>query len=1009
MGIPVVLASGVGNELGACVTSASRSRPSSLPRLRLPPSPRSTRWKMADCGALLDEELSSFVFSYLSEGQASGEEALCLDFPEIDLSPLDAGDFDSTSCFNELQWCSDHSENESSHYSADDPELFQITDSENEALLAALTQTLDDIQDDDVSLSAFQITGDGDLSTPPVSSPKPPPAPEADDELSLLKKLLLSPANVAQSFEAHKDVSTWHQGGPKSRSQHACIKVENHKERKSGFSLGQNRSCSELHKHLISAKQSHRPKASAPAGDSPDSTPQCESANAEDSDFEEGAQSSVETNSSSPLSSHRLPTSPQFTCDKEMKVVVDLIRYMHTYCLPQRKLLIQDSDMKPQHCTSFLKRAKPDGKSSAPSGTSASCMNQSTSLEFSILKELLVQDVPCDVSKPYRLMRPAYSSVSCAQSKAPRASTQVANAPVLSKLRGKTQLQIVAPKQCLRASPGVQVQSHSVKQDLATAASESKFLRVSQKPERGLCAVRRSKRLNPQLSKWLSFRAEKPTEDFESEDEEELTAAKSTLSLEAAEVFDKEQVARVEAGGMDGVLQPHKTKSQHPLNREDWLCNQLHHPDKPQCLSLSLSQSDPSFGKKSFEQTLTVELCGTAGLTPPTTPPYKPADEELYKPDMNDKQEKNKAVVSPSAKEDEVLGASREPLKKHPERTELLAHLSQGVTQVARLEQQALKRPFSRSFGDHDYCLSTKPEASLQRKVLKSWEPPKRVMSKEQQGLGRNKDKDHEVLLTEGGKQLNDHEIRASLTKHFGSLDTSLEDEIASFCKSPDYAAVFEDSVSDSGSPGEDECCVVPCKPKLYSHRSPPARASGHHCLQNRSTSESSFCRSRSPANRRAFRCENREKCQDQFHGGERSQSHTQKRREKAIDEGRMVCIRNLSRSISSSELKKRFEVFGEIVECRVLSQSNREDKYALITYRCSEDAALSLRKGTSLRKRNEPSFQLSYGGHRHFFWTRYTDLDSSPEEPSTPSLKTKYECMDFDSLLREAQRTLHR
>lgn len=52
-----------------------------------------------------------------------------------------------------------------------------------------------------------------------------------------------------------------------------------------------------------------------------------------------------------------------------------------------------------------------------------------------------------------------------------------------------------------------------------------------------------------------------------------------------------------------------------------------------------------------------------------------------------------------------------------------------------------------------------------------------------------------------------------------------------------------------------------------------------------------------------------------------------------------------------------------------------RGDKYGFITYRYSEHAALSLKNGTSLRKRNEPSFQLSSGGLGHFFWTRYTDL----------------------------------
>lgn len=52
-----------------------------------------------------------------------------------------------------------------------------------------------------------------------------------------------------------------------------------------------------------------------------------------------------------------------------------------------------------------------------------------------------------------------------------------------------------------------------------------------------------------------------------------------------------------------------------------------------------------------------------------------------------------------------------------------------------------------------------------------------------------------------------------------------------------------------------------------------------------------------------------------------------------------------------------------------------RGEKYGFITYRYSEHAALSLKNGPSLRKRNEPSFQLSSGGLGRFFWTRYADL----------------------------------
>lgn len=68
--------------------------------------------------------LTPFLFS--PQYEVSGEEHLYSDFPEIDLSQLDASDFDSAGCFGELQWCGEHSETDSSQYSTDDSELFQV-------------------------------------------------------------------------------------------------------------------------------------------------------------------------------------------------------------------------------------------------------------------------------------------------------------------------------------------------------------------------------------------------------------------------------------------------------------------------------------------------------------------------------------------------------------------------------------------------------------------------------------------------------------------------------------------------------------------------------------------------------------------------------------------------------------------------------------------------------------------------------------------------------------------
>ncbi|XP_054834795.1 peroxisome proliferator-activated receptor gamma coactivator 1-beta [Eublepharis macularius] len=1018
-----------------------------------------------DCSALLDEELSSFVFNYLADSQyeVSGEEHLYSDFPEIDLSQLDASDFDSASCFSELQWCCERSETESSQYSTDDSELFQIIDSENEALLAALTETLDDIQGDDMGLAAFRNMDEGDMPnsgcTSPTPSPKPaapvsrgpPLAPEVD-ELSLLKKLLLSPSNVSTNFEVPKEGTVWRPGAPRSRSQRPCTKVEGVRQRKSSFLQAQSRSCTELHKHLTSSTTTmHCPhtKSSWPLDECPNSSePQGHYAhNGEDSDSSEDLLNFSNIAATPPSSSE------EGGGEKDLHAAVELIRYMHTYCLPPRKFpptgLVE---VKHQHYHSPSKRAKPDcplqrspfcdkdACSSSSWHPSAGCkQSRVPSSDFSILKELLARDLPCDVSKPYRLAKPVYASF--ARSQSPKSSRspplETGWAAEMSKSTAK-----MSPE--LRQSPlteseakketGSPAEENGAKQ--GTLPAQLAPGKMARKQESSVYAVRRSKRLNPELSLWLSFLEESSPAPATSTESAGNRAKEPFASRAPLENFDTEApAAEVEVSGAEEVeseCQSHPMELQTPSPESSGeseayeineipCCTLLHQTEAPGCLSLPLAQIEPAFGKQNFEQVLTVELCGTAGLTPPTTPPYKPSEEDLYKPDIHQRPAKEAAVVTGSELQPATgNGAnSRKHQKKHPVRTELYAHLSRAAAHPSHFEQHGvLKRPFSRSFGDHDYCQVLKSETSLQRKVLKSWDPLSYIESQHKRrvpdvrSLGAGEEGADEASAKEGSKQLRDQEIRASLTKHFGLLDSALDDREMAFCKTPEYDTVFEDSCSEIGSPleeeeeEEEECCSSPLESKMCPYKNPLSRTSLHYCSRSRSGSESSCGRSRSPASRWALRCENGKQCQD---GIVSNPGQMEKRREKAIGEGRVVFIKNLSSSMSSSELKQRFEVFGEIVECCVLTRNKRGDKYGFITYRCSEHAALSLKNGASLRKRNEPSFQLSYGGFGHFFWTRYTDLDSNTEESSSTPVKSKYETMDFDSLLQEAQESLHR
>lgn len=264
------------------------------------------------------------------------------------------------------------------------------------------------------------------------------------------------------------------------------------------------------------------------------------------------------------------------------------------------------------------------------------------------------------------------------------------------------------------------------------------------------------------------------------------------------------------------------------------------------------------------------------GLTPPTTPPYKPAEEDPFKPDIKHSPGKDRAPSLPSLEGlqlEAAAGAAHKLPKKHPERSELLSHLRHTAAQPA--SQTGQKRPFSCSFGDHDYCQVLKPEGALQRKVLRSWEPSGvHLEDWPQQGAPRaevpasNREEDRSCDASAPAKDsvlLRDHEIRASLTKHFGLLESALEDEDLASCKSPEYDTVFEDSSSSSGESSflleeeeeddeEEDSGVSPPRSDHCPCQSPPSKAARQLCSRSRSSSCSSSCHSRSPAIRRIFR-----------------------------------------------------------------------------------------------------------------------------------------------------------
>ncbi|XP_039868211.1 peroxisome proliferator-activated receptor gamma coactivator 1-alpha isoform X6 [Simochromis diagramma] len=133
-----------------------------------------------------------------------------------------------------------------------------------------------------------------------------------------------------------------------------------------------------------------------------------------------------------------------------------------------------------------------------------------------------------------------------------------------------------------------------------------------------------------------------------------------------------------------------------------------------------------------------------------------------------------------------------------------------------------------------------------------------------------------------------------------------------------------------------------------------------------------------------------------------------ERQRQKAIEERRVVYVGRLRSDCTRTELKRRFELFGEIEECAVNLRDDG-DNFGFITYRYTCDAFAALENGHTLRRSNEPQFELCFGGQKQFCKSHYTDLDSHSDDFDPASTKSKYDSMDFDSLLREAQHSLRR
>ncbi|NWS15141.1 PPRC1 protein, partial [Pachyramphus minor] len=241
-----------------------------------------------------------------------------------------------------------------------------------------------------------------------------------------------------------------------------------------------------------------------------------------------------------------------------------------------------------------------------------------------------------------------------------------------------------------------------------------------------------------------------------------------------------------------------------------------------------------------------------------------------------------------------------------------------------------------------------------------------------------------------------------------------------SFSSSSDGASESASSSSSSSSRSRSRSFSPP--PKRWRRyrsrcsRSSSSRSSCGSCGRSRDRSSSSsstssyssrstsHSQSRSPSPRRRSNRRRRYSCD--------AQDHYQRQRilqkERAIEERRVVFIGKIPSRMTRSELQHRFSVFGDIEECTLHFRSEG-DNYGFVTYRYAEEAFAAIESGHKLRRPDEQPFDLCFGGRRQFCRRNYADLDSNREDFDPAPVKSKFDSLDFDTLLRQAQRSLRR
>uniref|UniRef100_UPI0037E96D09 peroxisome proliferator-activated receptor gamma coactivator 1-alpha isoform X3 n=1 Tax=Semicossyphus pulcher TaxID=241346 RepID=UPI0037E96D09 len=917
-------------------------------------------WRELECAALVGED-----------------QPLCPDLPELDLSELDVSDLDADSFLGGLKWYSDQSEIISTQYGNEASNLFEI-DEENEAnLLAVLTETLDSIPVDEDGLPSFEALADGDVTNASdrscPSSPDGSPRTPEPEEPSLLKKLLLAPANSQLSYNQYTGGKAQNHAASSNhriRPPPAVVKTEspwNGKAR--GGSSQQNRPvrrpCTELLKYLTATDDillhtkasdakstwggaSSRDKGGLGLGASSSSS----------------SPSSSSTSSFSSLSS--TSSSSSSTTSKKKPAVPSQQQQQQQ---PQQ----HHQRAKPTTLPLPLTPESPNDHKGSPFENKT--IERTLSVEIAGTPGLTPpttpphkasQENPFKASLKTKLSSCSSSALACKRARLSESGPgALAPAPGASgggpARKGPEQTELYA--QLSKASPALPYTHPSAGGGLEEHRGASNNKRAARGySDHDYCQALAGAKKDGGTAIVKEISAAAPVPLAGKVEDRHVECKDSAMPLSSSSSSSSSSPLSASCGPLN------KQKSFASAAEEEaaWL-QELRKQIFSQEAATDGDQHLSATSRKLLcDQEIRAELNKHFG--PPLQALYSPGGKER---EPGSKPNKAAAPQSPQEGEDGYY-TQRLPGSSylHPGFLPFHEELELGEGRESRFLYPWEGTPLDLLFDCPPCSPSCSPPSSCSPS-RGSVSPPSSLLL----SPGRP------FCWTSSGS-------RSRSRSHSGSRCSSSHYRRRSLSSSPDR------------------------RPSSWSRHNTDSST-----FRSR-THKSPHPQSRSPLSRRP-RYDSYEEYQHERLKREEYRRDYEKReferaeqrerqRQKAIEERRVVYVGRLRSDCTRTELKRRFEVFGEIEECAVNLRDDG-DNFGFITYRYTCDAFAALENGHTLRRSNEPQFELCFGGQKQFCKSHYTDLDSHSDDFDPASTKSKYDSMDFDSLLREAQRSLRR